>query len=581
MAVLLGITNGSTQDVQQVYKRVQHRGKDGLKTGALHQHFIASAKNETDLTIQQSSGLFQDKNLIVAIAGAITSKEEYRPLSPEDIAELYRKHGLDEMLHLIQGAYVLAILNEQQLHLVRDATGQRTIYYHQGATQFSFCIEPKGIHALPSFSPELNIKAIFQYFSYSFIPMHETMLKGIKELPAGYYLTHHLRSKQTTTKRFFQLETFDKHHLEDLDYWVDRVRRNVQQEVDDKLKGQEDVGVFLSGGLDSSIVAAQVAQRHHKKVHTFSIHFGKQYLNELAYAKMLAERYNTVHHEVEIRPKDFIPHIRKTIWHLDDPIGDPITIPNFELAKYASNYVPVIFNGEGSDPCFGGPKNIPMLLGHWYGGVQRTKNFREKAYLASYKRGYKHLQQLLSPELLAQFDEEEHLESILVPFFAEPKLNFLDKLMSINIRLKGAHLILPKVERMLGAAALPAIAPFFTEEIVRTSMEMPSNFKLHKGIEKYILKKAFSSEIPPDIINRPKSGMRVPVRYWFQGEMRRYKHKILNPKTIKKTGIFNPATIKDLLKYRPERGLERHGLLTWMVMTFEIWRQLFIEKQDI
>ena len=344
-----------------------------------------------------------------------------------------------------------------------------------------------------------------------------------------------------------------------------------------KNKGQKEVGIFLSGGLDSSIIAAQIAQRHPRPVHTFSIHFGKNYPNELEYAKSVADRYKTIHHEVEICPKDFLPNIRKTIWHLDDPI----TIPNFELAKYVAQHVPIIFNGEGSDPCFGGPKNIPMLLGHWYGGIQREKHFREKAYLASYRRSYKHLRELLSPALLEQLDEEEFLESVLVPFFEEPRLNFLDKLMSINIRLKGAHLIFPKVERILGAAGLPAVAPFFTQTLVQSSMEMPSKYKLNKGIEKYILKDFFAKDLSYSIIGRPKSGMRVPVHYWFQGEMKGYKKQLLNAKSIQQAGIFNPKTVQLLLKYSNDKGLKRHGLLTWMIMTFEIWRQIFIEKQTI
>ncbi len=580
MAVLAGITNGNEEEIKQLYQTVQHRGRDALTVHSLQRHYLATANNQRDLVTKISSGSYATAHVVVSVAGAVTNKT-YQPLTPEAIATLYQQEGLEKLLQRLQGAFVLAILTPEHLHLVRDATGQRTIYYQQQAQQFAFCVESKGIQALPSFSPIINTKAIFQYFSYSFVPMHETMLEGIKELPAGYCLTYDLAKKTSFLQRFFQLESFEKHPIEDLDYWKKRIKTEILAEIDDKLRNQKEVGIFLSGGLDSSIITAQVAQRHTAPVHTFSIHFGKRYLNELEFAKSVADRYQTIHHEVEIKPKDFMPTIRKTIWHLDDPIGDPITIPNFELAKYAAQHVPVIFNGEGSDPCFGGPKNIPMLLGHWYGGLERGKNFREKAYLASYRRGYKHLKDLLSPRLLERFDEEEYLESVLVPFFKEPQLNFLDKLMSINIRLKGAHLILPKVERMLGAAGLPAVAPFFTQPLVQSSMEMPSNYKLHQGVEKYILKEIFAQDLPDSIIQRPKSGMRVPVRFWFQGEMKRYKKKLFDPKAIQQADIFNPETVKLLLQYSDKKGLERHGLLTWMMMTFEVWRQIFVEKQAL
>ncbi|MFK7797107.1 MAG: asparagine synthetase B [Aureispira sp.] len=578
MAVVLGITNGSTASVQAMYRQVQHRGKDNFHTESLEGNFVATAVNAKDPVYTRSSGYHKEAQLVVAIAGAIYNQQQ-EPLSAQQIAQWYHQKGLTTLLQEIQGAYILCLLTPEYLHLVRDATGQRTVYYHQTAQQLAFCVESKGIQALPQFSPQLNVKALFQYFSYSFVPMQDTMLQGIKELPAGFCLSYHLQKKSCQLERFFKLECFEKHPIEDLGYWKERIKNAVNQEIENKLKDQKEVGIFLSGGLDSSIITAQIAQRHAHPVHTFSIHFGKKYPNELEYAQSVASRYQTIHHEVEIKPKDFVPNLYKTIWHLDDPIGDPITIPNFELAKYAAQHVPIIFNGEGSDPCFGGPKNIPMLLGHWYGGIEREKNFREKTYLASYRRGYKHLKTLLAPHLVEQLNEEEYLEDVLVPFFKEPRLNFLDKLMSINIRLKGAHLILPKVERMLGASGLPAVAPFFTQAVVQASMEMPSKYKLNKGIEKYILKEIFGQDLPISIIERPKSGMRVPVRHWFQGELKSYKKKLLHPKNIQQAGIFNPETIKLLLNYSNKKGLERHGLLTWMIMTFEIWRQIFIEKQ--
>lgn len=579
MAIILGITHGKQADVDVMFETVRHRGDAHFETKNLDTHFFATARNKRDLTLQTSSGLYSAEDNMVAIAGAITD-ENYQGFSPEDISHLFQKKGIDIIKH-IQGAYVLAIQTKTHLYLVRDATGQRTIYYNHQQNRLAFCIEPKGIHALPYYSPALNISSVFQYFTFSFVPLHNTMLEGIHELPAGYLMTFDLEKNTIDLDRYFKLEDLQKHHQGDLDYWKNRIRHEIQREIDDKLTAQDDVGVFLSGGLDSSIIASQVAARHLKKVHTFSIHFGKQYLNELDFAQKVADRYQTQHHELEIRPQNFLPKLWKIIWLLDDPIGDPITVPNFELAKYAADFVPIIFNGEGGDPCFGGPKNIPMLLSHWYGGVDREQNFREKAYLASYRRGYKYLQQLLSPQLLQQFNEEQQLENILQPFFSAPKFNFLDKLMSINIRLKGAHLILPKVERMLGASGLPAIAPLFTKAITCSSMEMPAEFKLNKGVEKYILKQAFAQDLPAQIIARSKSGMRVPVRYWFQGEMKKYARKILTPKAIKRAGIFNADTVKQLLAYDSTSGLSRHGLLLWMIITFEIWRQIFIENQEI
>ncbi len=579
MAVILGITNGKETDINLMYQQVRHRGQDNFKVEKSGDHFSISARHNNDNTIRKSSGIYKDERVLVAIAGSVLNKA-YERLSPEAVAKIFLTKGI-RFLDDIQGAFVMVLQTTTHLYLIRDATGQRTLYYNHQGKRLSYCVEAKGIHALPYFVPQLNRDAVFQYFSYSFIPLGSTMLQNVRELPAGAILSYDLLKNKLQVERYFKLENIQKNVITDLNYWVSRIREEVSEEVVDKLQDQEDVGVFLSGGLDSSIITAEVATRHKKKIHTFSIHFGKAYQNELDFAKLVADRYGTQHHEVEIRPKDFIPKLRNTIWYLDDPIGDPITIPNFELAKYAADFVPVIFNGEGGDPCFGGPKNIPMLLGHWYGGIERPRNYREQSYLASYRRGYHYLEQLLAPDFLGEYDPARQLESILTPFFKEPNFNFLDKLMSINIRLKGAHLILPKVERMLGASGLPAVAPLFTKAITASSMEMPSVLKLNKGVEKYILKQAFKQDVPMPIIERPKSGMRVPVRYWFQGEMKKYSQKILNSRDIKRVGIFNPDTIKQLLAYDTESGLRRHGLLIWMVLTFEIWRRIFIEKEPL
>jgi asparagine synthase (glutamine-hydrolysing) len=268
------------------------------------------------------------------------------------------------------------------------------------------------------------------------------------------------------------------------------------------------------------------------------------------------------------------------IWHLDDPIGDPITAPNFELAARVASDAAWVFNGEGGDPVFGGPKNLPMLLHHWYGGVPRGPRFRESMYLASYRRCFDDLDRILTPHWREQFDPIHELHQVLTPFFqAEQPSAFVDKLMAINIRLKGAHLILPKVDRMTGAWGLRQLAPLFDERLVDMSFRLPPRLKLNHGVEKIILKLAYRRDLPPEIIARPKSGMRVPVHFWFKGELKKYARKILSPANIKRAGIFNPSRVRQLLDYRTEEGPGRYGLRLWMLITFEIWRRIVVEGE--
>ncbi|WP_299454541.1 asparagine synthase-related protein [uncultured Microscilla sp.] len=580
MSVIFGCTHAQINDLPHMFAQVKHRGSHEYQsaTAPKSQLSIGFSIPAHEHIHRYSSGIAQNKDILLAASGNITN-QGFEPLSPQGLLELYANQGID-FLKGIRGAYTLVIINNEDIYIARDGTGQRTIFYTTQQNRLAFCNEAKGIYALPHFNKQLNLAAIPIYFTFSFLPLQTTMMQDVYELPAGMYLHYHPR-QGAQTHRFFELEAFAKTQKQSTEYWIDRIRKEVDREIEAKMANEKEIGVFLSGGLDSSILAARVAQLSPSKIHTYSIHFGKKYRNELHYAQKVAQRYQTQHHEVEIKPKNFVPQLRQAIWHLDDPVGDPITIPNFELARFASQTTRVVFNGEGGDPCFGGPKNIPMLLNHWYGGIEHPPYFREKAYLASYRRGYAYLKQILAPRLLEGFDEDQHLVPILTPFFECKHQNFLDKLMTINMRLKGAHLILPKVERMLGAVGVTPVSPLFTSEIAQSSIEMPSQLKLQQGIEKYILKQAYANELPPEIIRRPKSGMRVPLHYWFQGEMKKYAKKMLSAKSIRRSQLFNPATVKTILNYNKDTGIHRHGLLIWMMLTLEIWQRLFIEGEDL
>ena len=178
MAVILGITYGTKSDVQRMFQMVKHRGTEQVQYQNIDTHFMASARFNRDPTLTISSGSYKNDNLLIAVAGTVIDKD-YKGLSPQEIGEVFEKKGID-FIHDISGAYVIAILSKTKLYLFRDPTGQRTIYYHHNHKRLAFCIEAKGIHPLPYYSPQLDISSIFQYFTYSFIPLGNTMQEGIK-----------------------------------------------------------------------------------------------------------------------------------------------------------------------------------------------------------------------------------------------------------------------------------------------------------------------------------------------------------------------------------------------------------------
>lgn len=521
-----------------------------------------------------SNGLFKSGHTILGMSGFVVINEQRASLN--QIYDLYADQGA-EGLETLRGAFILAVYDGQQAYLFRDAAGQRTCYFALLDGQLIFAPQPKAIHQLQRFSKNLKVSALSQYLSFSFVPGMNTMLEDLYELPPGHRLS--FSNKRYELKRYYKFENqpYSQHSEEQ---WTQLFKNSFSQAVALRMPKNGPVGVFLSGGLDSSIVTAELVKQSPLPVKSYSLHFGSKYPNELEYAQALAKHVGTEHCQVLIKPKGFLQKLRKIIWTLDDPIGDPITIPNYELAQYASQDVDWVFNGEGGDPCFGGPKNYGMLIAHWYGDHEWHEYFREEAYLRSFKRAYDELDHLLLPHV--RVNKERHLYGILNPFFtAEKPAHFLNKLMAMNIRMKGAHLILPKVERMLGANGILSMSPLFDDRLVDLSIQMPPKMKVAYGDEKRILKMAFAQKIPQQIIERPKSGMRVPVHFWFQKEMRRYAKHILSPKELGRAGLFQPERVKQLLNYDVQEHNKRCGLKLWMLMTFEIWRRLVLEGEAL
>ena len=609
MSAIFGFTGPpDPQRLQHMGQILAHRGKD---LGLAYESTLGSlaySRSNRESPWEKGAGVLALPDLKIALAGMVlntaeflekhphggeeltpmslkTSGTPYQDPSPHDLlpalARAYREQGPGFAAEL-RGAFVLAILDGEQLILIRDVAGARTLFHARIGNRICFAVEPKGIWCLPDFARHLAPASLARYLAFSFQPGPETMLQGLEEVEPGTWVGY--QEGQRHSQRYLCLEHEEEIHPKnsDLQPWIDSFRQTLGLAIRERLPHNRPVAAFLSGGIDSSAVVAELAAQQIGKVHTFAVHFGEKYPSELSFAHMVARQCGTVHEDVLVRPKDFLTRLRQIVWHLDDPIGDPVAMPNFELARRVGEKFPVVFNGEGGDPCFGGPKNIPMMMNHWYGLPGRRPGFLERWYLASYRRCYEEIPRLLTPELRARFDQTRDLEAVLTPFFAaaEPKL-MLHKLTTINMRLKGAHLILPKVERMLGAHGTLPLSPLFDERLMALSYRLPAQLLLHKGVEKIVLKEAYRQALPEQVIARPKSGMRVPVNFWFRGELARYARKILSKKALARTGIFDAERVDQLRRYETEEGRGRYGIRLWMLLTFEIWRRLVIEGEKL
>ena len=491
----------------------------------------------------------------------------------ELLLRLYSKYGVDGFSQ-IDGMFTAAISDGETLLLVRDAIGARTLFYTDTGVCFVASSSLRALKKEAKRSFRLNLSAVASFLTFAYLPGSETLLEDVFELLPGHALLIKADGKTELTNYYEPQEYFI--HLDSPAEHASALRKTLENSIFSRLpKDDEEIGVFLSGGIDSSLVAAIAANFRPKRVKTYSIAFGLDNPNETAYSGLVAAHCATDHRVLSFTGKQVAQHFAETVALLDCPVGDPLTVPNFLLAKAAADDgLRHAFNGEGGDPCFGGPKNLPMLIF----ALQRELNQKlSTIYLHSYRKCFDDLLFLLSKDVLRKLENSLSLEDFVQPFLENPQMSsYLNRLLYVNIRTKLAHHILPKVERLTSFHGLLGHSPLADKSIVDAAFTIPPELKLHGTIEKWILKEAVRDLLPSTIIDRPKSGMRVPVQNWLNGALKDLTNDLLFGQKARERGLFETKTIKSWLK---GEGLvyARQGGKIWLLLTLEVWLQSFLD----
>ncbi len=472
------------------------------------------------------------------------------------------------VLPKLVGSFCLAVWDRERqvLRLARDPAGARTLYFTpQGATRWA----AGDLRSLaPYRSNALDPTALRDYLCCAFVPGNRTLWQDVRELDIGTQLTWPGDDCHAYWQLKERIDAEDKQ--QSLGWHAGRLRSHLDQVVQDSLPDAP-VGVFLSGGLDSSAITALAADFHSQPVHTYSIHFGNPYPNELEFSSLVAKHCGTQHHILEISLRQMWEVLPETMAWLDDPIGDPLTVPNLLLGQMARQQVGVVLNGEGGDPCFGGPKNQPMLINQLYSPVSQQDPIQ--AYLLAFRKCAADLPLLLKPELWAAVQPEPSC-------FADDlqsSASYLNRLMMLNIKFKGADQILTKVSNLTRAAGVEGRSPLFDPRIVELSMIIPPQYKLSGVEEKAVLKQAVADLLPEVILRRPKSGMMVPVQAGFQREWRRAARQLLLSRQAAIAPYLNQVLIKQWLNYQGDPW-RRYGVKLWLLVSLEIWLQVNLKR---
>lgn len=477
----------------------------------------------------------------------------------------------------VQGVFALAWVDrEGQICLGRDGIGGRDLFYAPLADGIVFASTLRAVLAALDRPGRLHLHALARYLSTAYVPGAATLADGVYKLLPGEILR--CRGADRQSVRFFALPAEPRAtDWQDEETLRVRLRATLEQTIRDLLPAPDDdqpVGATLSGGIDSSLVVALAQRVRRQRLQTFSLSFGPEYKNELPFSSLVADHCGTQHRIIELSPAVVLRHLDEAVALLSDPNGDPLTVPNAICFREAANYVGIVLNGEGGDPCFGGPKNVPMLLAELLGdgegagsGGSRT---RAQSYLRAHQKCYDDLADLLLPDILQGCARESLEDEVAARLSDERWPSFVGKLMALNVLWKGAYHILPKVDELSAPFAVLPRSPLFERRIVELAFQIPAPLKLQGSTEKYLLKRAVADVVPASICDRPKSGMLVPVEGWFSGPLLPYaRERLLDG--LRPYGLFQMEYLERLVSGRLPGLRPRRGVKIWLLLTLEAW----------
>ena len=481
----------------------------------------------------------------------------------------------------LDGAFAAAVwdVGQRRLTLVRDPFGVRSLYFVQHAGALFFATELKQLLAIPNLPIEPDLIALHKYLTFSFVPGDAVPVKGVQRLLPGHFAT--VSASGVTVQSYFALQEQIDPTLEAQDDAVREVRRAFDDAVAKRLNGETEVGLYLSGGIDSSGVAVWL-KRHDVRVHAFSLDFGERSVEReqaVAVARHLAIPLDSV----KADGAAIGSALTDIVWKLDLPFGDAVTGPQYLLGSAArATGLSAVFNGEGGDQLFGGWTSKPMVAAAIYGGLyDDSDESREQQYLHSYHRFYGLEDLLYSPQLKQAVGAPGVRRAHLRPYLdGNAAHSFLGRVRLADISLKGSQNILPRAERMANAWGLDVRVPLFDRKLAELAFRLPPQHKLRGASEKHVLKLSLQNALPADIVWRRKYGMSVPSTDWLLGPLHDVVDDLLGDAALERRGLFQREFVAGLRKGEPLPGegrKRRVGEKLWALLMLEAWLRIFID----
>jgi len=522
----------------------------------------------------------------------------------ETIVHLYEEFGTEAPTRL-RGMFAFAIWDagRGRILLARDRFGKKPLYYAIRPEGLYFgselaCLRQAGVPLDPD--PE----ALRLYFQFNYIPDPYSAYKAIRKLPAGSWLTYD-RNGAVSTGRYWRVPVPGGTPLGPAGEPISeaetaaRIRDKFDESVRIRMIADVPLGAFLSGGIDSSLVVASMARQSPEPIRTFSIGFEESAFNELPFARLVAEKYHTDHHEIVVRP-DSVSLVQKVVDHFGEPFGDSSAIPTYIVSEFASRFVKVALSGDGGDELFGGYESF-FAVRNW-GRLDQIPQFARRLlsriadWLPYSAYGKNYLRMISRPSALERYFEFNYAPYFLRSRLLEPEWmppaeagflwrTFTDCLVpgesdiltqamyfESTANLTGDMLV--KVDRMSMAHSLEVRCPMLDHELAALAADVPHDWKIAKGVRsgpgKGILRKALGGRLPEELLSRSKMGFGVPLAAWFRNQLREMLWDHLTSQRFAARGIAVQPFVRQLLEEH-ESGRRDNNQWLWSLLILELW----------
>jgi asparagine synthase (glutamine-hydrolysing) len=523
----------------------------------------------------------------------------------EVILRLYELHG-EAMLNKLNGMFAFSIhdVKKNRIFIARDRFGEKPLYYYNSAEKAAWASELKSIVSLFPELKKVSAQALTLYFSLTYIPAPHSIYEDVYKLPPGHYLTIDTLTLQAEAQQYWDIDT----HVE-TDHGISyadaqkQVSQLLFESVEQRMIADVPLGVFLSGGVDSTIVAAIMAKTSSQKVKTFSVGYEDKRYDESARARQIAQHIGSEHHEYILDYNNIFNKVNDIILNYDEPFADSSCLPTYFVSSQTAQHVKVALTGDGGDEVFGGynkytlpyyrkqfQKYVPGFLRPLVAEKSLVHNLLRRGNSKSIFAKARKVADLLNEELIPGhlniialgFRQQEldklftnsslNYQTLVSPLFKDlnlkadelKQLRYMDK----QISLEGDMLV--KVDRASMLCSLECRAPFLDHRLMEFTYRLPDSYLLDKNNKKRILKDTFAHLLPDGFFNAPKSGFEIPVGQWLRGSLRNDMLSTLSVSALQKSGLFNSEYVTGLINAHLANKADNARQL-WTLYCFQKW----------